>query len=62
MPPEKQVQTTNHPYHSDLSYVVRVRDLYGSYDCPMASRFWQDGVTEPEMYASWGWDHRPGQA
>jgi len=26
----------------------------------VASRLWQDGVTEPEVYASW--DHRPGQA
>ena len=54
------MQTTNHPYHSDLSYVVRVRDLLGSYDVPVASRLWQDGVTEPQVYASW--DHRPGQA
>ena len=50
--------TTNHPYRADLSYVVRVHDLYGSYDSPVASRLWQDGVTEPEVYASW--DHRPG--
>ena len=54
------VATTNHPYRADLSYVVRVRGLYDSYDGPMASRLWQDGVTELEVYASW--DHRPEQA
>ena len=54
------METTNHLYRADLFYVVCVRDLYDNYDGPVALRLWQDGVTEPEVYASW--DHRPGQA